>query len=519
MFKVIIADDEKSVRDRLVAFLEKRKDEFEIVGCYENGFDALSSGVPLEPDLIVTDVKMPFIDGLSLIRQAQSELPLVKAIIVSGFDSFDYARRAIDLGVVAYLTKPILGSDIDEALDKAKSSLEESFRKLEPSSDVVTAIRDQHLRRLSTFRVPPDDLVKKLQEEGVDCTKRYIAYVCYDIDEELEKVTFEQKDAYEASLKEACCEVFGCEDFRLFDIDDSNVMILFCDSPVNKSILEKQVTTVIMRAARVGGVSLSAGISEIGDRTSPEFSFRRLLRHARWALDYRAAVGRGVILSYGDLPHRNEGIGKIDDNEFKVLVYEVSAGHRQKALEIIGSILERLSKPEYTESYLLIIGNIFDSLIKACASIERLYSGFQTHAEMLHRIHSFKGKEGLNSFFTDLVDAVIAINNESRSHGIDEAYEKIMAFLRANYADSELSLSLLAGELGYSLSYVSAIFKRNGNTFTKALTEIRMQKAAELLLDPASKIGEVGRQVGYEDPYYFSHCYKRYFGHSPRKKE
>jgi len=77
MYNVIIVDDESSVRERVTGFLERKKDEYKIIGTYENGYDALLGGVPLEPDLIITDIKMPFINGLELIKRAKQELPLV----------------------------------------------------------------------------------------------------------------------------------------------------------------------------------------------------------------------------------------------------------------------------------------------------------------------------------------------------------------------------------------------------------------------------------------------------------
>ena len=91
-----------------------------MVGCFENGFDALENGISLSPDILITDIRMPYIDGIDLIKHFKREFPLLQSIIVSGYDSFDYAKEAISLGVVGYLTKPIFKDEFIATLNKAK---------------------------------------------------------------------------------------------------------------------------------------------------------------------------------------------------------------------------------------------------------------------------------------------------------------------------------------------------------------------------------------------------------------
>ena len=131
MYKVIISDDEESIRNRLLSMVEKFRDDFVVVGVYENGYDALESGVPLEPDVIITDIRMPYVSGIELIKQAKMELPLVKSLIVSGYDSFDYAKEAIGLGVSGYLTKPIMFEEFKENLLKIKALLDSELNSNE----------------------------------------------------------------------------------------------------------------------------------------------------------------------------------------------------------------------------------------------------------------------------------------------------------------------------------------------------------------------------------------------------
>jgi two-component system response regulator YesN len=174
MYKVIIADDETSVRERLLNLLKKKNDEFEVIGSYENGYDALTSGVTLEPDLIITDIKMPYISGIELIREAKQTLPLVQSIIISGYDSFDYAKQAIDLGVISYVSKPITYNDLDEALKKAKVELDKKLNIDKNIDDLQKQVESSFkilqgndLMRLITMKDVPSAFKTKLKEEGI----------------------------------------------------------------------------------------------------------------------------------------------------------------------------------------------------------------------------------------------------------------------------------------------------------------------------------------------------------------
>ena len=114
MYKLIIVDDEFDIRERLSQSIEKMDCGFEIIGKYENGLDALEGVNQLEPDLVLTDIRMPFMTGIELISKIRETKPLTKVIIITGFDEFDYAKRAIDLGVIGFLTKPVTYSDLEK---------------------------------------------------------------------------------------------------------------------------------------------------------------------------------------------------------------------------------------------------------------------------------------------------------------------------------------------------------------------------------------------------------------------
>ena len=139
----------------------------------------------------------------------------------------------------------------------------------------------------------------------------------------------------------------------------------------------------------------------------------------------------------------------------------------------------------------------------------------------LVKAYSIKSNEQLIDFINMLVDKIDKINKESRQSGVEASFRQIISFIENNYKNSMLSLEDVAKELNYSVSYISAILKKNKTSFTKYLTDVRMEKAKYLLKNTEEKILSIANEVGYDDPYYFSHCFKKNSGMSPaeyRKK-
>ncbi len=135
--------------------------------------------------------------------------------------------------------------------------------------------------------------------------------------------------------------------------------------------------------------------------------------------------------------------------------------------------------------------------------------------DLLSDLYAKKGKEGTRAFFFDLIAEIVTINSGVRTFGIDGAFTRMVQYMEAHYENPSLTVDEVAKCLGYSSSYVFALFKKHGTSFTKTLTKKRMEEAKLLLADPNKKMAEIASQVGYEDPYYFSHCFKKYFGMSP----
>ena len=129
MYKLLLADDESDIRDGLMEVIHFEKYGFTVVGQAENGLEALRLCEEQEPDLIVSDIRMPLMDGLTMLAEAEKALPTVRSIILSGYDEFEFARQAVSLHCLGYLLKPISAAEFTEALTDARKKLDEDFAR------------------------------------------------------------------------------------------------------------------------------------------------------------------------------------------------------------------------------------------------------------------------------------------------------------------------------------------------------------------------------------------------------
>lgn len=530
MYKVIIVDDESAVRERLYNQLINFNHDFEIVGQYENGYDALISGTQLCPDLLITDIKMPYIDGIELIKRMKQELPLLQTIIISGFDSFDYAKQAISLGVIGYITKPITLGELEETISEAKSeldkriSIDDDIESLKRRADSgLKLMQNNDLSKLITLKDIPENFKEKLEVDGLDLNYKYTILGAIDFDDEIVQISYDKMELVSLYLEKYIKEEFEKTNMNyvLFDNSSEFGLFILSNAPFQKEQLQEKLVRILAKVKRGCQTEMSIGLSEIKDEEGEPKSYRELYRHALRTLEYRTVIGSNIVIFFDDINKNKTTSGKVDENEFKNITYEVLYGELSNAKERITRLLNTITTDNFKDTYLFILNNLIDALLKACVSLQLLFATYMNYDEIITKVHSIKSNEQLFDFINKLVDNIDALNKRSRQSGVETSFNQILVYIRNNYNKSTLSLEDVANELGYSVSYISAILKKNNTSFTKFLTDIRMEKAKILLRNPENKLLTIANEVGYDDPYYFSHCFKKNTGLSPveyRKK-
>ena len=174
-YRIILADDEEEVRKSIIKKIDWHAAGFEVVGDAENGQDALEKIEALEPDVLMTDIRMPYMDGLTLIERIRQKYPSMKVLIFSGYDDFEYAQQAIKLNVTEYILKPVNVEELTQILNRVKANLDEEIeqrrnldRLRERYQNSLPILRELFLNDLVRGNIPPDQAESRLREYGVD---------------------------------------------------------------------------------------------------------------------------------------------------------------------------------------------------------------------------------------------------------------------------------------------------------------------------------------------------------------
>ena len=524
MYRVIVVDDEVDVRSRVISTIKSLNLDIEIVGEFDNGLDAKNAIINDAPDILVTDIKIPYITGIELVKFiAESNYP-TKSIIITGFDVFDYAKNAVEYGAASFITKPFTKNDINDALVKVIKILDDEFSlnstiyKLnEFHNQNLEIIRENDLSRLATIKQLDRKFIEKLQADGVDLSKGNFAMAVIDFDKETTDIELDQYDAIRYSIENILSSTSD-NPFEYYTFSRNNrLAILFISNQEIKQLdIERILNPLLFTINRVFSFSFTIGVSSFSNK-GYETNFRHLYARACSALDYRAVIGGNQIIFYDDILDQEYKFLNLDENEYKQLIFLLNFDTIEKVDERIDSLYHKISTSDYRYSSYYIALNILNSIIKACNSLSHLYENYLPHNEIIHQFSTLKTPQEMQIFTKKVANEVYKVNNKLKVNSLEKYYHTILRYIEDHYTDPSISLDQLSEGISLSVSYISSLLKSHDTSFVKYLTNLRIEKAKALLANPDNKIIEIAEKVGYTDPYYFSHCFKKTTGLSPRE--
>ena len=519
MYKLVIVEDERDVRNRLAALVEKSGCSFKTVAEYENGIDAYDGIISENPDLILTDIRIPYINGIELSRMVRDIYPMARIIIITGYNEFDYAKEAANLGVIGFISKPITLENIRDLLGKAEASLDEEFltdanlsRLSAFYRENLPVIRENDLYRLSNMSEVTPAFEAKLKSYGIGLDYPYMIVCMFDFDSVDEGETG-RGDIVFTSIRRYAAEFFAnvC-DTDFFSHNDKLCLILKYRTKPYINELEMLVERMIHRAGRYSDMPVSAGISGIY-KNSRNFSL--MAGEASRALEYRSVMGGQKVFLSG-----NAGAAAVKtaagDNLIKELGYMLRSRNAEDCIAMIGAVRKQISGSRNSLYYSA--AGILNVLITGCDDPDGLYAKCGGPDIIYRKLFEIKTDDGIFDYLQGLARLICGINDGVIAGSLERSLRSVISYMEAHYCDPDISFESLAREVNFSVSYISALLKkRRGTSFIKMLTELRMEKAKELLADPSLKIIDIAEQLGYNDSYYFSHCFKKYVGVPPKE--
>ena len=519
MYKLVVVEDERDVRNRLIGLIERAGCKFEIVAGYETGIDAYDGIISDNPDLILTDIRIPYIDGIELSKKVREIYPLVKIIIITGYSEFDYAKEAANLGVIGFISKPITLENIRDLLKKAETSLDEEFltgSNLNQLSafyqENVPVIRENDLYSLSKMTEVTPAWQQRLRSSNIVLDYPFFVMCIFDFDE-LPEGDLERYDlAFSSIRKSVGEELEGVYDFDFFNRYERLCLIIKSKAQPDIKELERRIERIILRAGRFSDMPVSAGLSRLYHNNK---NFSEMVKEANRALEYRSAMGGGKVFTFEN--SRSPAIKlSTQDRLIKELGYILRSQTTDDCLARIDLIRSSLSSSKNSLYYAAT--GILNVLIRECDDLEGLYSQCGGPDKLYRKLFEIKTDDEVYDYLMDLVCFIRKLNDGVIVDNMERNLQLITAYMDAHFCDPEISFEALAREVNFSVSYISALLKKKLNTsYVKMLTDLRMERAKELLVNPSLKIIDIAEQLGYNDSYYFSHCFKKHVGVPPKE--
>lgn len=530
LYKIMLVDDEEEVRKSIIRKIDWENTGFEVIGDAENGEDALEKIEQNEPDVVLTDIKMPYMDGLTMAERIRQLYPSVKLVIFSGFDEFEYAKRAIKLNVIEYILKPVNVEELTAILKKIKNNLDEEIEQKRN----VNLLRESYIKNLPIIRehflndlvhggIDRKTITEKLRDYEIDISgaKKWVAAAVHlEPEENVDKAAslHKERELIPISVSKLIEDKMDGEfRYTMFHSAFESIMIAAIDEGNDHAALVALLGDICKETKKILEVSVTIGVGETCDELT---EVGTSVRSALNALGYRAVTGSGGLIYIHDVEPVNHGKLQFDSQREATLVSAVKFGPKEKIVQVVGELVSIMGEAkvhyrQYQAYILAVISTLTQVSQQYDLKISDMFGVETDYFEILTKVEK---SEDIKQYLLDVAFKMNAALEEERSNTTKNVIQEAKQYIQNHYQDPELSVEKICRHLHMSAAYFSTMFKKEtGQAYIAYLTEIRLNSAVELLLTTEDKTYIIAEKVGYPEQNYFSYVFKKKFGVSPTK--
>jgi len=531
LYRIILVDDEEEVRKGIIRKIDWAAAGFQVVGDAENGEDALEKIENLEPDVVLTDIRMPYMDGLVLTEKIRQKYPSIKVLIFSGYDDFEYAKRAIKLNVTEYILKPVNVEELTLILKRIKHNLDEEIEQKrnvnllrESYKNSLPIIREHFLNDVVQGNLPPETVEEKLEEYNIPIAgaKKWVAAVInvepevhteektLSLHEEQELIPISVRQLVEGKLDEYCRSV-------MFSVSGELVALAAIDEYNSQTGLIAVLGDICKESKRILEVPITIGI---GHSCTDLQDISSSFRSAQNALGYKAIIGAGSTIYINDVEPLHYGKLLFDSKDESELIAAIKFGPEEKIKSVVKGIVGKMDDAKvHVGQYQMYSLNVISCITRLTQQYDMTLSELMGEEGSFLNITDTIQKR--DDFYHWLLKAARSINHsisEERDNTTKNIINEAKQYIMDNYQNPDLSVEMLCRHLHMSPAYFSTVFKKEtGQAYIAYLTEVRLNKAVELLNTTDDKTYIIASKVGYQEQNYFSYVFKKRFGISPSK--
>ncbi|MBO4638051.1 MAG: response regulator [Clostridiales bacterium] len=518
MYTVIVADDEEEIRRALVRKTDWNALGFELIAEASNGAEALELTEKLGPDLLLTDIMMPFISGIELARQVREVRPSTQIAFLSGYEVFEFAKKAIQYNIISYLLKPISAEEMNRELVKIRRKIDEKFEQFRSTEQAK-----EHLDSIS-FVMPLvlDGYTHAHASENSgaiisEATRQGLMTPGVDISYCIAVTSLISKDGLNITSKAAINSLDIIFKKYLkhvsFFTDGRVVTLLYGTKRTLEKYLHIAVEDISQSVNRIMDCGCTIGISRIGDSIT---GLHELYAEAMNAISYK---GENSSIRYiSDV--ENDYFADIEKFEEFVSLEErfVRGGLVKEAGEAVDKLFADMDNAgRYKFSANFIVPSLTSAVYKILYSVVEKEHTDRLQAECPLQMSDMTGSiDNIRNYCRNLCVGAAALVEEQCKQSGSRHCELAKGIIDREFADPEISLVSVSRQIAVSPNYLSALISREtGSTFIELLTKRRMEEAVRLLDYPSLKVKDVAIKCGYTDQHYFSYSFRKETGMSP----
>lgn len=507
MFKVVVIDDEAIVRKGIINVIDWRNLGCQVVGEASNGADGFELIEKEKPDIIITDINMPEIDGLEMIKTLKDKIPLGHIIVLTGYREFDYIQEALRLGVHSFLLKPSKINEITSAIKSVclelnyKNKREESFKQLESHYKKSLPLLKEKLlfEIMYTNCHDGEGIEEQLNLYGIEIDRVAVLSIHMDFPTNMDMY---QKHLNKFGISNAFIELmesnFFCESVN---ISQKQLVFVLGNKGTSYKLMEGLMKEIdkfqlMIKSCFDLGMTLCVSSEGIGWK-----SLSQKAKECETAYRYQIYYGEDALILYDDIETLSPISQDINIETLKNdIISSIRAGNEQLVKELNKAFYSQMQN---ISTYKTIYKELVTDILEGGEDLRTVFANTSSLEDYHHS-------------YEEIVYQEISRRNKLHLDNICDILKQSLDYIHKNYRES-ISLNDIADYTYVSTYYLSRMFKREiGKNFVEYLNEYRIEKAKVHLRDYELKTYEVADLVGISDPHYFSKLFKRYVGMTPR---
>ncbi|HHV11869.1 MAG TPA: response regulator [Clostridiales bacterium] len=516
LYKVILVEDDPLIREGLSKIISWNEFGLEVVGCAADGEKALRLLEDISADVCITDIKMPHMDGLTLMKKCNGTNRRMKYVVLSGYTDFELVKEAAQIGIENYLVKPVNKEELVQTLVTIVEKLDAEQRRQEAVNEGIQVFRDNLLYRWITGGITYEELLDRKSYLGFPILNNYMVGII-----RLSSATGESqvqkmyKSEKEKRLKGLLFMQNNFADSSAGMIDlEGNLLLLFPDADVNYERIDAHIQKMVRYAATD---QMFYAFAAMGTVVKSPGELEKSYYEARFILDNYAICSEKNVVWYEEISQYIRNIPSDYYEKMLMLTSKFNPDDKGEIFQLLEEVMGDISRTpgirwETLQAFgVIFLGNILQNIKRYKPHIATEMEQLQLQIAEIYQCNSLKE---MIHWMKELIEKALIVSRQD-SGKYSQVINGLIQYMKFNY-DKDICIKNIADLFHMSPVYLGRLFfQETGKSFTEYLNSLRLNQAKDLLANTDIQIQQIAEKVGYQNSNYFYTVFKKKAGMTP----